>query len=260
MSGEVRVRSATAPLVIALAFGVFAALTTSEVAAQARGNVQAQQSQSLHDRLYSRGLPDTGSYVTSSGVGFVLDRSGPRPLIRFGNSPEIWALHPSSAPRGDVLYRNDAGDLVLRITRSGGLTLYTASEPAGMPASLVGAAPGLRSSALSMNQLAGYLLSQSLAASNAVGHLIEIDVRLVSAGAYAVLPDVVPIAVQAIVRMASSSNLRDEAAQVRIIQIVEGPRAAVAYRAGILRITINPEQGPGGRPSSARIVRALAAS
>lgn len=260
MSGEVRVRSAIAPLLIAMAFGAVASLPVSDAAAQARGNVQAEQSRSLHDRLYSRGLPQTGAYVTSSGVEFVLDRSGSRPLIRFGGSQEIWVLHPSSAPRGDVLYRNDAGDLVLRITRSGGLTLYTPSEPAGSPASLTGPASGLRSADLSMNQLAGYLLSQSLIASNAVGHLVELDVRLVSPGAYASLPDVVPVVVQAIARMARSSNLRDKATQVRIIQIIEGPRAAVAYRSGVLRITIDPDQGAAGRPSSARIVRTLAAS
>src|SRR5690606_6456347 len=138
----------------------------------------------------------------------------------------------------DMLYRNDAGELVLRITRSGGLTLYSPSEPAGSPASLTGPAERLRSQGLSMNQLSGYLLSQSLTASNAVGHLVEIDVRLVTPGAYAVLLDVVPIAVQSIVRMARSSNLREAARRVRIIQIVEGPVAAVAYRGGILRITI----------------------
>ena len=260
MSGEVRVRSAVAPLLIAMAFGALASLPAPDAAAQARGNVQAEQNRSLHDRLYSRGLPQTGAYVTSSGVEFVLDRSGSRPLIRFGGSQEIWVLHPSSAPRGDVLYRNDAGDLVLRITRSGGLTLYTPSEPAGTPASLAGPASGLRSADLSMNQLAGYLLSQSLIASNAVGHLVELDVRLVSPDAYATLPDVVPVAVQALARMARSSNLREKATQVRIIQIVEGPRAAVAYRGGVLRITIDPDQGAAGRPSSARIVRTLAAS
>src|SRR5690606_6217627 len=114
-------------------------------------------------------------------------------------------------------------------TRNGGVTLYTPASPGGVPASVVGAAPELRASALSMNQLAGYLLGQSLIASNAVGHLVEIDVRMVSPEAYAALPEVVPSAVP-----------------------------AVAFRSGVLRITIQPDQGAAGRPSSARIVRVLA--
>lgn len=258
MSDRLRVHTAVRPLMIAMALGAAAALTACDAAAQSRGNVQAEQSRTLRERLYERGLPDSGRFVTSTGIDFILDRSGPRPLIRFEDSEEIWALRPSSAPRGDVIYRNDAGDPVLRITRNGGVTLYTPASPGGVPASVVGAAPGLRASALSMNQLAGYLLGQSLIASNAVGHLVEIDVRMVSPEAYAALPDVVPSAVQAIVRMAGSTNLRDEAAQVRIIQFVEGSRPAVAFRSGVLRVTIQPEQGAAGRPSSARIVRALA--
>ena len=258
MSNRFRVNTAVRPLVIATALGVVAALSACDASAQTRGNVQAEQSRTLRERLYERGLPDTGRFVTSTGMNFVLDRSGARALIRFEDSEEIWALRPSPAPRGDIIYRNDAGEAVLRITRNGGVTLYTSASPGGVPASVVGSAPSLRASALSINQLAGYLLGQSLIASNAVGHLVEIDVRMVSPEAYATLPDVVPAAVQAVVRMAGSPNLREEAAQVRIIQFVEGSRAAVAFRSGVLRITVQPEMGAAGRPSSARIVRALA--
>ena len=74
------------------------------------------------------------------GEGFILDRSGRHPLLRFDRRDETWVLRPSAAPRGDVIYRNDAGDQVLRVTPSGGMTVYTPRAPGGSPASFSGAA------------------------------------------------------------------------------------------------------------------------
>src|SRR5690606_16618158 len=83
MSDRLRVNTAVRPLMIAMALGAAAALTACDAAAQSRGNIQAEQSRTLRERLYERGLPDSGRFVTSTGIDFILDRSGPRTLIRF---------------------------------------------------------------------------------------------------------------------------------------------------------------------------------
>ena len=54
---------------------------------------------------------------------------GARPLFRFERREETWVLRSTPAPRGDVIYRNDAGDQILRVTPDGGMTLYTARAP-----------------------------------------------------------------------------------------------------------------------------------
>ncbi|MBW8304342.1 MAG: DUF4908 domain-containing protein, partial [Brevundimonas sp.] len=122
-----RVRTARTPLPTAMAIALAAAVLTllpiaSEAAAQNRGNVQAELSRSLRDRRPSTPAPPpVGRYVADSGEGFILDRSGRHPLLRFDRRDETWVLRPSAAPRGDVIYRNDAGEQVLRVTAGGGM-------------------------------------------------------------------------------------------------------------------------------------------
>ena len=80
-----------------------------------------------------RSLPPSARYVAGTGQGFTLDVTGARPLLRFDRSTEIWVLRPTPAPRGDIIYRNDNGDQVLRVTPDGGVTLYTTAAPQGRP-------------------------------------------------------------------------------------------------------------------------------
>ena len=58
----------------------------------------------------------------------MFDRSGPRPLFRFQSRNEVWALRANAAPRGDIIYRNDAGAQILRVTPDGGVTLYSTRD------------------------------------------------------------------------------------------------------------------------------------
>ena len=94
-----------------------------------------QDSPSLRDRLFGRGRREetaVGRFTSQGGPAFVLDQSGGRTLLRYEGSNEIWALRPTAGIRGDIYYRNDVGEVVLRATRLGGLTLYTASSPGGL--------------------------------------------------------------------------------------------------------------------------------
>ena len=128
MELTVRVRTARTPLPAAMAIALAAAAlsslsTASQAQAQNQGNAQAEQSQSLRNRnaVEARAVPPTGRYVAESGEAFILDRSGQRPLLRFDRRDETWVLRPTAAPRGDVIYRNDAGDQLLRVTPGGGM-------------------------------------------------------------------------------------------------------------------------------------------
>ena len=85
--------------------------------------------------------PVVGRYGVERGPGFVLDRSSSTtPLLKYENSNEIWVLQPRPAGRGDMIFTNDAGDVVLRATRLGGLIVFSEERPQGAPASLRGAA------------------------------------------------------------------------------------------------------------------------
>ena len=43
--------------------------------------------------------PVVARYVSEDGLGFVLDRTSRRALLKFDNSPEVWALQGQPAPR-----------------------------------------------------------------------------------------------------------------------------------------------------------------
>ena len=91
--------------------------------------------------------------------------------MKFDDSPEIWALRPHPAPRGDVIYKNDLGEPMLRATRLGGLTLFTADRPGGSPAALTGAGGALRLAPLSPQALLEKLAQASARATRAARRL-----------------------------------------------------------------------------------------
>lgn len=256
-----RVRTALRPLQTAMAIALAATLLSllgavSDAAAQNRGNVQAEQSQSLRNRRPSApSLPPVGRYVADSGEGFILDRSGRHPLVRFDRRDETWVLRPSAAPRGDVIYRNDAGEQVLRVTPNGGITVYTPRAPGGSPASFSGAGQSLTPPTLGPMLLFRLMAQRSHMVSQVVGRLVEVNLEGDQSEALCV--DALIVTTEAVIRIARSPTARQYVADLRSISIVEGDRAGVTYSRGRLVVTVDPGEGMAGRPSSARVIRAI---
>lgn len=232
----------------------------SQARAQSQGNVQAEQSESLRNRTSpSRSLPPTGRYVADSGEIFILDRSGQRPLLRFDRRDETWVLRPSAAPRGDVIYRNDAGDQLLRVTPGGGMTVYTTLAPGGSPASFSGPGQSLTPPTLGPAQLFRLMARRSAMLSQSLGRLIEINVDT-GEQAEGLSVEALILSTDAVLRIARSPTARSSLDRLRSITINEGPRASVTYARGDLQIVVAPVQGVAGRPSSARVIQAFLAS
>ena len=257
-----RVRTAGRPLLTAMAIALAAAglsllFATPEAAAQNRGNAQAEQSRTLRDiRPASPALPPVGRYVAESGEGFILDRSGRHPLLRFDRRDETWVLRPTAAPRGDVIYRNDAGDQVLRVTPSGGLTVYTPAAPGGSPASYSGSGPSLTPPVLGPHLLFRLMAQRSYMVSQAVGGRL-VEVNLDGDRSESLCVEAMIVATEAVIRIARSPTARQYVNELRSISIVEGSRAGVTYARGRLVVTVDPDEGMAGRPSSARVIRAI---
>ncbi|RYG07730.1 MAG: DUF4908 domain-containing protein [Caulobacteraceae bacterium] len=202
-----------------------------------------------------RTLPPTGRYVSESGESFIFDRSGQRPLFRFQSRNETWALRGTPAPRGDIIYRNDAGDQILRVTPDGGMTLYSQRNPNGSPASMAGPAPSLARPMLGPVQLANLMVQRSALMSRALGRTVT--VQLDGEQDEALCIDALMVTTDAVLRMAGSPTMRDQLRRLRTVTITEGRAASVAYASGDLRVTVLPLQGTTGRPSSARIIQAV---
>lgn len=245
----------SAAMAFAFAVVVAFAVDASPASAQSGSNAQADQSRTL--RAPSRtAMPPSGRYVSDAGDQFVLDRSGSRPLLRFDGRDETWVLRPSAAPRGDVIFRNDAGDQVLRATAGGGVTVYSRRSPTGSPASMTGSASPLTPPTLGPTQLAVLMVRRSAMVSQAMGRLVEVNVDT-SMDAESLTVEALIVVTDSVIRMARSATARPHLTQLRRITIVEGERSGVGYGGGELRIIVAPTQGAAGRPSSARVIRAV---
>ena len=118
-----------------------------------------------------------GRYAPQEGEPFLIDHSGDGAvLVRFADSAEVWVLKPYSGPRGDVIYKNDVGDEILRATRLGGLTFFSHLHPTGEATAYYGEASGLKLAPVpSPTVLFQAMVQASVRASRAVQHLVVFE-------------------------------------------------------------------------------------
>lgn len=241
------------------------AALAAAVAVLSAGPASAMGAGTLRDNLFGARPSNQGQkaslpvarYVSQEGDVFVLDRSQPRPLLKFEDNPEVWVLRPQPAPRGDVLYMNDLGEPVLRATRLGGLTLFTPDRPGGTAAALAGAGGALRLAQLGPQQLLERLAQASARATRAARRLIPFEADA-SPGSSAITADAAMVAAEAITRIARRADAKTILARIGKIRLVEGRRASASLQQGVIEITVAPADGLAGRPSSDRIMAAAA--
>ena len=239
----------------ALTCAVAALCFANSAVAQVRTNALTEQSRLLRGQSVTRTQPPPGKYQSETGLVFYLGREGSTSLLRFENSAETWALRPSSAPRGTTVYRNDAGDQVMRVTASGAITVYTSRHPGGSPASQVGPAINLAPPSMGPVQMFNLMTRRSSLVSEHVGRLVRINVE--GEESVALCIEALIVTTDAIIRIARSPSARPFLERLRSITIVEGARATVTYYNGDLRVVVDPRRGIAGRPSSARVIRAV---
>jgi len=211
------------------------------------------------DQFDSRqaGAPPVARYVAEDGAGFIVDRSQGRVLLKFDDDPEVWALLPQAAPRGDVIYKNDLGEPVLRATRLGGLTVFTHDRPGGSAAALVGGGAALRLQPLAAQALLERLAQASARASRAAKRLIAFDADASPTSA-ALIADAANIVSAALVRVSRRGDGRAVLSRVKQVRLAEGKRPDVKLSQGELQVTVAPAHGLAGRPSSDRILAVAA--
>lgn len=262
MSSRGKVEAARRPIPAAIAFAVVALAYLPAPATagpldmeQVRGNAQAEQSRAISVRPSLSGAPPSGRYLSESGEPFIFDGTRTRPLFRFERRAETWVLRPTPAPRGDIIYRNDAGAQVLRVTPGGGVTLYTQRAPNGSPASLVGGSVQLVLPPLGPVGLFSLMTQQGSQVSQALGRLVVIN--LSGDQSEELMVDALMVTTEAVIRMARSPTWRAELETLRSITLIEGTRASVTFRRGDLLVVVNPARELEGRPSSSTIIRAV---
>jgi hypothetical protein len=205
----------------------------------------------------AQAYPVVGRYVAAQGDSFVLDRTNGGALLKFDNEIEVWALTAHPGPRGDVIYRNDVGEAMVRATRLGGLILFTPERPAGTPVAFAARTETLRGRAMSPAQLFRQLAQASVRASRGTKRVLAFEAPDVRPGAEAVFAEAATVAADGVVRAASTSKGRSVLSRLRRVRFTEGPAAAVNVVRDTLEVVIAPAKGAAGRPSSKRTALAV---
>lgn len=199
--------------------------------------------------------------VEDSGSSFVLDTAPGKPAyLKFEGSPEIWALRPTPGPRGDVIYKNDMDEPMVRATHLGGVTLFTTDQPEGMPAAFMGQAQAPHMMLdMGPEVLWNIFVQASARASRIAEHLVVFegpqDITPISAPVFA---DAAILTSQAFMRVGAKGKAgKTLVARFAKVEFDAGKGAAASAKGQVVRITVCPDQGIAGRPSSQRIASVI---
>lgn len=222
---------------------------------------QADPTSRLRDSLFKRPAagPPLARFVSEEGRVFILDRTQPTPMLKFEDSPEVWVLLASPAPRGDVIYRDELGEPVLRATRLGGLTLFSDQRPNGEAVSLAGSGFPLRLAPLAPAALGERLLQASYRSGRVARRTIVFEARRVTPAGSALVGDAAIVTSLAFLQMSERRGRGGGMGQFSIVRFEEGKKPSVTLKDGVLRIVVAPAQGLAGRPSSKRIIQVASA-
>jgi hypothetical protein len=204
--------------------------------------------------------PTVARYIIDEGGEFVLDREARRALVKFSDSPEVWALLPFHGPRGDIIYKNDVNKPMLRATKLGGMTVFTSRRPEGAAAALAGSGAPLRLPILGPILLYQRLYQASVRSSRAAQHFIEFDAPDADPNSDGLIADAALVVVEAMINLAARPGGHAVLARLGSVAIQPGNHPTVALRGRVVAITVDPALGVAGRPSSERILLALGAN
>ena len=202
--------------------------------------------------------PPVARYTPDKGDAFVLDRSSATPLLRFEDSQEIWVLQPQPGPRGDIIYKNDVGEPMLRYTRLGGVTLFTDDRPDGEAAAFTGEAGALKpAQILSPNALLQRLAQASARSSRSAQRLVVFEAPDVTGQTAYLFADAAMITADAVTSVGRHGEGRRTLTKLAKVLLVPGHKANAQFADGVLQVIIETRQGVAGRPSSRRIAFVL---
>jgi hypothetical protein len=249
-------------------WGVRAPLTIAALMVMAASANAQQLPHSLRDALLGHKgqaesrqgtAPPVARYVSESGGAFIFDKAAPQPLMKFDNSAEVWVLSAQPASRGDTIYRNDLGEPVLRVTKLGGLILFTDDVPMGAAAALSGRASSIQPPAmLSIAALFQRLTISADRASRAAQRQIEFaTVQDARPETSVLIADSAALTAEAFERTVRKGE-RSLLARIMRVLLAEGRKpGAQLMKDGSLIVTYAPGQGVAGRPSSKRIIKVI---
>jgi hypothetical protein len=239
----------------AILFALFAILT-SVGGARPQDQLGARMSQ---ERI---GDVRPGTYSAGDQLKFTLNRYLDRYLLRFIGDTEIFVLNADHGSLGGRVLKYDSGATALQVSGWSAITLYTDTQPSGLPADRTGDAmlPAVRLVSLTDMQRAAADETDHLAYSRGVhvAFLAEWPLLAGDRAMRAFAFDAMQNAARGIDRFAKSAAARAAlTARVDTVQLLASGRPLMTLRGKTLNVAFNPTQGFSGRASSRAIARNL---
>lgn len=173
---------------------------------------------------------------------------------------EIHLLTPTRVSRGDIVWRDAEGQMLLRVAAYGGVTVFFPGDPRGQAASKsFGEDPPLTLPPVGFEAARMRAQRATAIVSAAVGAPILFEIGSAGADAdAAVLADAVARAAKGLGKVARDpTGARVIAARIKRVEFREADAARLSIEKGVLVVGYNPAGDVSGRPSSGRIARFL---
>lgn len=211
--------------------------------------------------------PAVAHFVSDRGEGFILDQSSQvAPLLRFDGDDEVFQLTATPGAKGDIIFKNDVGQPVLKATRLGGMIVFSgANGNAGDPAALTGAASAFAPDHVTVTELFLHMTRSSVRVTNLCDHLVvfNADGEVDKKGGDSALPvfaETVSVAADALVQIAVQADTKRALNRLHEVHFIEGRPPSAHIDKGVLVIKVDPDKGAwGGHPSSKRIMNVVMA-
>jgi hypothetical protein len=218
---------------------------------------QAQANDPMLAKLSAEkaGTLEPGEYSAGEGRDFSLTPYRGKYLLRFADSAESFVLTADPGSLGAKLLKYDTGAAALSVSVWGGLTLYDAAAPNGVPATRRGDAVTPSPSALSAADFKAALEDEAshFAYAGNVTLRFAIDAALLAdADTRALAFDVLANTQAGLERFLAASPAAQKALARRVatVRLEKAGKAGLALNGRTLAVHFAPAEGFLGRPSS----------
>jgi len=236
-------------------------------AAQAQFPARAQLpgvTDAMAARLSSEraGTLEAGLYSAGEGREFTVIPYRGKFLLRFAGAAESFVLSVDPGSLGGKLLKYDTGAAALSVSVWGGVTLYVAEAPNGLPATRQGAAPALSPAPVSTTELRSALSDEAAHFSysgNLVLHFVIDPAILSNPETRALAFDALANTQLGIERLiASTEGKRALGRRISTVKLERGVKPGLALSGRNLVVRIAPPDGYLGRVSSHAVAAQLA--
>lgn len=217
----------------------------------------------MSDRLSAEKLSDVeaGIYSVNDKRNFTLIPYGDKYLLRFMGSPENYVLTVQRVILGGRILRYDTGAIAIRVSVWGGMTLYTADAPGGLPATKIGEEVAPPAPVVSRNDLAAAMVDEG----NHLAYAAKLRLRFVIDPAILsgsdedrrLAFDALVSAEAGIERLLASPGGRDALKRFTTLRLVKGDKPAITMAGKTVVVSFAPAAGVEGRASSREVAMEL---